>query len=193
MSNNSYKRMMDKAVPSAALIQKTKSKMLKEDTVLSIETRSIRRPLPAVIVIVVILSLLTAGFVFANGSQIIQLLGGGRIESGKTSDGEDYISISQYETNPAEVRDGRVYFVLDGSDRDITSHCTESTYFEYERIAENGYRHVLVVGGEPDNLGWGEFIWDEDGNLVGSTAQFHKDIYGEQPEWLRLAEGTLRN
>ena len=144
----------------------------------------------AVIAAVVILS----GFTYGN--QIIEqikLLGGGRIESGKTSDGWDYISVTQYKSSPAEVKDGKVYFILDGSNTDITSCCTEVTYYKYEKIADNGYRHVIIVGGPPDNLGWSEFIWDENGNFVASTAQFHEDENGEQPEWLKIAEGKLKS
>ncbi|MDR2532327.1 MAG: hypothetical protein LBC82_05740 [Oscillospiraceae bacterium] len=150
-----------------------------------------KRLKPALIAAVIALALFTT-VSFAYGGQIIQLLGGGRIESGKTADGDDYISISSFESNPAEIRDGRVYFILDGSDTDITSHCTEATYYKYEQIADNGYRHVIIVGGTPDKLGWSEFIWDEKGDMVGSTARYY-DINGEQPEWLRLAEEALRD
>ena len=189
----SYKRMMDKAVPSVALIQKTKSKMIKEDNTLSIETRSIKRPLTAVITVIVILSLLTAGVAFAYGSQIIELLVGGHIESGIDSGGNKYTSIyTEFDTDPVEVRNGRVYFILDNSDADITDYCTETTYYTYEQINDNGYRHVFVVGGTPDNLGWGEFIWNENGKMVGNTA-FHKNTNSEQPEWLKLAEDILCN
>ena len=87
---------------------------------------------------------------------------------------------------------GQVYFILDGSGTDITSYCTESTYYEYEQIADNGYRHVVIVGGLPDDLGWGEFVWDENGNAVGSNATFLPDINERRPEWLKLAEAALR-
>lgn len=194
MENNSYKQMMDKVVPSTSLIYKTKRKMKKEDNVLNIRTHATRKPMTAIIAVVVMLSLLTFGVAYAYGSQIIQLLGGGRIESGKTSDCDDYISISTgFATDPVEVRDGQVYFILDGSNMNITSYCTESTFFMHEQIADTGYRHVVIVGGAPDNLGWGEFIWDENGNFTGSNATFHEDINGERPEWLKLAEETLRN
>ena len=135
------------------------------------------------------MSILTAGLAFAYGNQIINLLGGGRIESGKTNDGDDYISIStNFTVAPVEVIDGQVYFTLDGSRTDITVYCTETTFYEYEHIANNGYRHVVIIGGAPDKLGWGEFIWDENGSVVGSNATLHKDEYGETPQWLKLAE-----
>jgi len=149
--------------------------------------KKMKTTLIAAIIAVIIL---TAGG-FAYESQIIPLLGGGRIESGRTADGGHYVSISSHELSPAEVRDGRVYFMLDGSGTEITSYCTETTFYMYERVAENGYRHIFIVGGTPDSLGWCEFIWDEEGNMTGSTAQYRDDANGEQPKWLNLAYETL--
>jgi hypothetical protein len=158
-----------------------------------IRPRSKKRLISIIIAATITLTLLTI-VGFAYGSRIIELLGGGRIESGKTSDGDDYISIStNFKSNPVEVKDGRVYFVLDNSNTDITSYCTESTFFMYEQVGDNGYRHVIIVGGTPDRLGWGEFIWDDKGNAVGSNATFYEDADGEHPEWLKRAEESLQN
>lgn len=167
------------------------SEKQKEDNVVNI--KSIRKPRKALVAAVAILaSVLLAGFTF--GSQIIQLLGGGRIESGTDGSGNNYTSIDAgFETDPVEIRDGQVYFVLDGSDTDITRYCTETTYYQYEQIADNGYRHVVVVGGTPDNLGWAEFVWDENGNFSGSNATTPASSNGEWPEWLELANETLRD
>ena len=187
--SNSYKDMMDKAVPGAELIRKTKRKMLQKEKTVNTKTHFIRKPLPAVAAIIIIISILAAGFAFANSDQIINLLGGGRIESGKTNDGDDYISIStSFTEDPVEIINGRVYFILDGSGVDITEYCTETTFYEYEYISVSGYRHVVIVGGAPDKLGWGEFIWDEKGSVIGNNATFHEDINGEKPQWLRSAE-----
>jgi len=151
--------------------------------------RPARRLRPAVLAAVLILSLfLVVGFGY--GSQIVQLLGGGWIESGKSGGGY-YTSIPITESSPVEVIDGLVFFILDGANIDITSYCTETTYFEYEQISDNGYRHVFIVGGAPDNLGWAEFIWDENGNMIGSTATYHPGENDEQPEWFSLARATL--
>jgi hypothetical protein len=161
----------------------------KENQAVKIKSRSVKRIAAAIIAAALTLTLFTyVGF--AYGSQVIQLLGGGRIEMG-TVGSESYVSISVQELNPVEIIDGRVYFILDGVD--ITDYCTESTFYKYEHIAENGYLHIFIVGGNPDSIGWSEFIWDANGNMVGSTAQYHEDEHGERPEWLRLANETLQN
>jgi len=157
-----------------------------EDNTVSIKSSSTKKLIAALIAVVIVLSLSTI-VAFAYGSQIIQLLGGGRIESGRTEDGGHYVSMttSEEEPDPVEVRDGRVYFVLDGSNADITSYCTETTYFEYEYISDNGYHHVFIVGGAPDNLGWAEYILDADGNPFASNARYPDgSTHDEPPIWL---------
>jgi hypothetical protein len=137
----------------------------------SMNTKSVacRKPKAALVAAAIALScILLTGFAYAFGTQIIELLSGGRIESVEGSSGGSG-SISIVESYPYEVREGRVYFMLDGSGKDITSYCSEDTYYQYERTNENGYRHVLLIGGTPDNLGWTEIVFDANGNLVGTT------------------------
>jgi len=121
------------------------------------------------------------------------MLGGSYIESGRNSDGSHYTSITIFDNNPAQVRDGKVFITLDGTEVDITSYCTESTFFKYEEIDENGYRHVLVIGGAPDNLGWADFVWDEKGQYLGSGTVYMPDENDENPVWLKRARAMLFN
>jgi len=155
----------------------------------SMTTKSItyRKPKVALVAAVIALScILLAGFAYAYGTQIIELLGGGRIESVVSSSGDSSISISIVESYPYEVREGRVFFMLDGSGKDITSYCSEDTFYQYERTSENGYRHVLLIGGTPDNLGWTEIVFDENGNLVGTTG-----IGSAYTEWENIGREHL--
>ena len=155
----------------------------------SMNTRSVtyRKPKVALVAAAIALScVLLVGFAYAYRTQIIELLGGGRIESVESSSGDSSISISTVESYPYEVREGRVYFMLDGSGKDITSYCSEDTFYQYERTNENGYRHVLLIGGTPDNLGWTEIVFDENGNLVGSTG-----IGSAYTEWENIGRKQL--
>jgi hypothetical protein len=162
----------------------------KEDNVVNIKSRSTKKLIIAVAAAVVILSLTTI-VGFAYSSQIVQLLSGGRLESGQTEDGRYFTSltVSEADPDPVEVRDGQVYFTVDGSNKNITAYCTETTYFHYEKIADNGYRHVFVVGGAPDNLGWAEFIWDEDGNHIAFARMLPSvNDFDNMPVWMELAD-----
>ena len=150
----------------------------------SMNTKSIasRKPKVALVAAVIALScILLAGFAYAYRTQIIELLSGGRIESGDSS-----VSISMVDSYPYEVLEGRVYFMLDGSGKDITSYCSEDTFYQYENTNENGYRHVILIGGMLDNLGWTEIVFDENGNYVGSTG-----IGSAYTEWENIGRKQL--
>jgi hypothetical protein len=141
----------------------------------------------AVAAAVVVLSLALVGFTY--GSQIIQLLGGGHFEEGKDGNGDNYVSMdSGFETDPIEVRDGQIYFVLDGSNTNITDQCSEKTYYQYETVDNNGYRHVVLIGGTPDDVGMAEYIWDAKGTFRGGNASYNA---GEEPAWLTSAREAL--
>jgi hypothetical protein len=126
---------------------------------------------------------LLAGFAYAYGTQIVEMLSGGRIEIGPNFRSVD----AGFDIAPAEVREGRIIFTLDGSDADITGYCSETTYYQYELTDANGYRHVVLVGGTPDDLEWAEFVLNKDGSHIASSAVITFD--GDQvPAWLTTAQ-----
>lgn len=60
----------------------------------------------------------------------------------------------------AEVRDGRLYFIANGENIDITDQCSMDTAFIYIVEDNRGYIHYLCVGGTPENWGEEEHIWN---------------------------------
>lgn len=176
MNNDKVDALLKKALrssetPDAELVLKVKYNLLKEEPVLTKSNKKFSYS-TAVIAAVVVLSLTLVGF--AYGSQIIQLLGGGHFEEGKDSNGNNFVSMDiGFEYDPIEVRDGQIYFVLDGSDTNITNQCSEETYYQYETIDDNGYRHVVLIGGTADNVGMAEYIWDESGSFRGGNASYN--------------------
>ncbi len=188
MNNNKVDILLKKTLrssetPDTELIQKVKCNLIKEEPVLR-KKFSVRT---AVVAAVLISSLALAGF--AYGSQIIQLLGGGHIEEGKDANGDNYISMDMgFVNDPVEVRDGQIYFVLDGSNANITDQCSEKTYYQYETVDNNGYRHVVLIGGTPDDVGMAEYIWDANGTFKGSNASYNSS---EEPAWLASAREAL--
>lgn len=126
---------------------------------------------------------------FANGRQIIELLGGGRYMQGIDESGQHFASVDMgFDAPPAEVRGDEVYFVLDGSDTNITASCTAETYYQYEQIAADGVRRVVLVGGRADELGWAEFLFSAEGTFLGSNAAHPTE---EVPLWLQKGQQTL--
>ena len=73
------------------------------------------------------------------------------------------------------VEDNRLYFVINGTKKDITDECNENDYFKYEYIDEDSYKHVIIVGGTVENPGWSEYIFDKDGNYVFNFSNSDKD------------------
>jgi hypothetical protein len=107
------KALRSSETPDPELVQKVKCNLFKEEPMLTKANKrfSFRT---AAIAVAVVLSLTLVGFTY--GSQIIQLLGGGHFEEGKDSNGDNYASMDAgFVNDPVEVRDGQIYFVLDGS------------------------------------------------------------------------------
>ena len=67
-------------------------------------------------------------------------------------------------TDPAEVRDGRLYFIANGEDIDITDLCSMDTAFIYVMQDRTGTLHYIFVGGRPEKWGYGS-IMKKPGNL----------------------------
>ena len=181
--------LRSKEAPNKELIQKIECSLRKEEAVLIKSNRrfSFSTARIAIIAAVAILSLTLAGF--AYGNRIIQMLGGGQFVEGKDSQGNYFASMDAgFEHEPVEVRDGQIYFILDGSNTNITKQCSEETYYQYETVDNNGYRHVLLIGGTPDNVGMAEYLWDQSGELRGSSASYK----GETPAWLISAQEALK-
>lgn len=60
----------------------------------------------------------------------------------------------------AEVRDGRLYFIANGEEIDITDQCSYDTVFLYTYQDQAGFTHYLGVGGTPEHWGYSEVIRD---------------------------------
>lgn len=145
---------------------------------------------------ILIVSLLLVGFTYLDdcfnlltgGTITIEhLFGGGRRVTSS-------IGFSEY---PAEVRNGRIIFTLDGSEKDITDFCSETDYYSYEETCEDGTYHVVFVGGTVDNLGFAEYTLLPDGNynmrteympLPSDDDTVDVDPDARMPIWLKNAE-----
>lgn len=142
--------------------------------------------LNSVIAATLLLFLVLSGFAF--GDKVIHLLGGGQLKEGKDENGNSFVSMDMgFATNPVDISNGNIFFILDDSNLNITEQCSDKTYFQYENIDENGIRHVVVVGGTPENIGWAEFVWDEEGNLSNNATYSGE----KEPEWLIRAKEVL--
>ena len=97
----------------------------------------------------------------------------------------------------AQVKDGRLYFVLDGKWTDITDKCSENDYFRYEEKGANGNKVVIFVGGTPKDYGWCVAICNKDASCSSvdysngdkTTRKWLKKAIKDNPD-LKMEEGT---
>lgn len=95
-------------------------------------------------------------------------------------------SIKINETIPAEVRDGKLYFIANGENIDITDLCSIDTAFIYVVEDATGIQHYIIVGGTPDNWGYQIIMKDPsaaDGDPNGWIGGGSSNHCGESSNW----------
>lgn len=126
---------------------------------------------------------------FAFGERITKLLGGGRIVEGIDENGEDSVSVDTgFAVDPVTIWNDHIYFTLDGSYQDITEECSDTDSYRYESCDEDGTRHIILIGGAPDHVGWAEYTLLPDGRIF-SNATYDG---GTKPLWLVNADTSIR-
>ena len=152
-----------------------------------------RRPIRILITAAVVAAALTAGALAASGVlSRIPLLTGGQIEVsyGTRPDGSGYADISRstdVENCPIEVRDGVVWFTTETEEEvDITGQFSETEPYVYSYTDSVGARHDVVVGGTPENYGYFEYAYSEDGSFGGGAGVYPDGDYSalHPPVWL---------
>lgn len=64
-------------------------------------------------------------------------------------------------TEPVEIREGRMWFVVNGENRDITDEISQTEAFTYTFMDEQGITHYWVLGlngEELENYGYAEYL-----------------------------------
>lgn len=152
-----------------------------------------RRPIRILVTAAAVAAALTAGALAASGVlSRIPLLTGGQIEVsyGTRPDGSGYADISRstdVENCPIEVQDGVVWFTTEtGEEVDITGQFSETEPYVYSYTDSVGARHDVVVGGTPENYGYFEYAYSEDGSFGGGAGVYPDGDYSalHPPVWL---------
>ena len=152
-----------------------------------------RRPIRILVTAAAVAAALTVGALAASGVfSRIPLLTGGQIEVsyGTGEDGSSYGRISKStgeESCPVEIRDGVVWFTTEtGEELDITGQFSETEPYVYSYTDSVGARHDVVVGGTPENYGYFEYAYSEDGSFGGGAGVYPDGDYSalHPPVWL---------
>lgn len=97
-------------------------------------------------------------------------------------------------TEPVSYRDGKMYFIANGEDLDITAAVTTEKAYTYVYEDAEGILHTIVIGlntEEPGNYGFAEYISDGKTWLGGYSARCNTEADGSGPAWLENAKEEL--
>ena len=71
--------------------------------------------------------------------------------------------------SPVEIRDGRMWFVADGKELDITDLVDKDTPYIYTSTLADGRSSHVIVGGTPEDYGFAECVLRPDGMPLGMS------------------------
>ena len=128
--------------------------------------------------------------VTASADSVRQLFGwGGNMEITQYDDGAEVRIHTEKLTEPVEIRDGRMYFIVNGENIDITDQASRTKAFTYQYEDEQGITHNWVVGLNGDDLesyGYAEYL-KTDTWQGGYSARVNINADGTtEAQWLEI-------
>lgn len=176
---------------------------LEKGMVIDIKHKSFKSKFAAVCIGVAVV--LAAGVTaYAYGGELISnIFGwGGNFEIRETVDENGAITTESILntdnlTEPVVIQDGRMIFIVNDQQTDITSLVSETKAYMYEYADEEGNTHIWLVGlnsGSIEDYGYGEFIKDVDGEWVGGYStgiSLLEEGGGTSAQWYNEAKKEL--
>lgn len=106
-----------------------------------------------------VISLMT---ITVSADSVRQLFGwGGNMAITQYDDGAEVRIFTDKLTEPVEIRDGRMYFIVNGEDMDITDQVSQTKAFTYSYEDAQGVTHIWVLGlngEELEHYGYAEYL-----------------------------------
>ena len=106
-----------------------------------------------------VISLLT---ITVSADSVRQLFGwGGNMEITDHGNGVEIVVNTDELTEPVEIRNGRMYFIVNGENLDITDQVSQTKAFTYQYVDNQGITHDWVVGLNSENIenyGYAEYL-----------------------------------
>ena len=152
-----------------------------------------KKRLATVSVCAALLFALTVSAFAVGGDTLSRLLGwDGHIEVHKLENeiGETIESIHYGISEPVRIEDGRMYFIANGEEEDITDIVTKGETYSYTYEDGEGYTYLILVGlnaEELESYGYAEFIKTPEGSWCGGHAHnidYTETADGEVCLWL---------
>ncbi|ROR25658.1 hypothetical protein EDD66_1108 [Mobilisporobacter senegalensis] len=123
-------------------------------------------------------------YTFFNGSGITQEY------DEQTGVGKVTIEMNATENPPVKLDGGKLYFIADGSETDITKQISNRVPYIGEYMDEQNVIHKFIIGGEPveECYGYEENLFDGNGMFIGASGYYGSKVEGigsdDEPEWL---------
>lgn len=144
----------------------------------------------------------TGAAVYAYGGQIVRQIFGweGNMTITNTvdpdsGDNRSTVTMEGSVTDPIEVKDGRLIFIVNGENTDITDIISESSPYNYEYIDEEGYVHYWIIGisdAAKGEYGYSEYIADSSGEWMGGYSHnTGLDAEGHGSEWFEIGKDKI--
>lgn len=133
-----------------------------------------------------VISLLT---ITVSADSVRQLFGwGGNMRIDQYEDGAEVRVYTENLTEPVEIRDGRMYFIVNGENIDITDQVSQTKAFTYQYVDNQGITHDWVVGlngEELEHYGYAEYLRSGDVWQGGYSARVNSNADGTtEAKWL---------
>ena len=150
--------------------------------------RKHKKTVVKLLLLAAVISLMT---VTASADSVRQLFGwGGNMEITQYDDGGAEVRIhTEKLTEPVEIRDGRMYFIVNGENIDITDQVSQTKAFTYQYVDNQGITHDWVVGLNSENIenyGYAEYL-KTDTWQGGYSARVNINTDGTtQAQWLEI-------
>lgn len=100
--------------------------------------------------------------VTVSADSVRQLFGwGGNMEVTQYDDGAEVRIFTDNLTEPVVIRDGRMFFIVNGENIDITDQVSQTKAFTYQYVDNQGITHDWVVGLNSENIenyGYAEYL-----------------------------------
>lgn len=152
----------------------------------------------AVVAVVLALSLTAYAYGSVIISQVTSWNGKGLIEHVLNENGETECHASYSADDVAdatELRDGRLYFIVNGENIDITDIISAGQPFNYDYTDADGNIHYFIVGGAIDNIGYAEVIKAPDGDWLGGYSHNiitpDMETPEEHPMWYQIGRENI--
>lgn len=126
------------------------------------EQNNQKKPRKNAVMLLLLAAVISLMTVTVSADSVRQLFGwGGNMEITDHGNGVEIVVNTDELTEPVEIRNGRMYFIVNGENMDITDQVSQTKAFTYQYVDNQGITHDWVVGLNSENIenyGYAEYL-----------------------------------